>query len=170
MIDISLLTIGSQAPEIVNVFVEISRESHVKYELDLKTNLIRLDRILHSPLHYPFEYGFIPETHAEDGDHLDAFVIVSDPLIPGCFVSARVIGVLDMDDGDKKDFKIITVAQKDPRNDNLNSITDLSDHIKDEYIHFFSEYKHLEKKNVHVNGFKSKDEALKIIRASLITK
>src|ERR1700681_4003500 len=101
--------IGSQAPEIVNAVIEIPQGSTNKYEVDAKTGVIRLDRVLYSPLFYPFDYGYIPGTHYLDGDPLDVLVLISHPTFPGCVVEASAIGVLKMSDEKGPDEKILCV-------------------------------------------------------------
>lgn len=99
------IPLGNKAPEIINAVIEIPKGSHHKYEYDEVFDEIRLDRVLHSPVFYPTEYGFIPQTRAEDGDHLDILVLITEPLFPGCIVSVRVVGMLDMEDNAGRDYK-----------------------------------------------------------------
>lgn len=160
----SQIPLGKMAPEIINVVVEIPRGSHNKYEYDEELDEIRLDRVLHSPLFYPADYGFVPQTRSEDGDHLDALVIVSDSVFSGCTLSVRPIGVLDMEDESGQDWKIIGVAEKDPRQKNIQSIDSVDEQYKNEIIHFFEEYKKLENKWVKVKGWLGKDEAYRLIQ------
>ncbi|MDP3767496.1 MAG: inorganic diphosphatase, partial [Dehalococcoidia bacterium] len=101
--------------ETIEVVIEIPRGSRNKYEIDESTGEVRLDRVLYSSVHYPTDYGFIPDTHAPDGDHLDALVIVEEPTVPGCRVLARPVGVLKMRDEKGEDYKIIAVPVADPR-------------------------------------------------------
>lgn len=155
--------IGLGVPEVLNVVVEIPKGSHLKFEYSEELDEIILDRVLHSAVFYPTEYGFIPETRSEDGDHLDALVIVTDQLFPGCIVEARPIGVLDLEDDKGQDWKIVTVCNSDPKLKNINQITDLDEHIKDEIKHFFTVYKNLENKFVEVRDWKGKEEAFKLI-------
>ncbi len=120
--------------------------------------------MLHSPVFYPTEYGFVPETRAEDGDHLDTLVLITDPLFPGCVVSVRVVGLLDMEDNAGRDYKIVGVVEKDPKLKHIQEITDVDDHYKKEIVHFFEEYKRLEDKWAKVTGWLSKKNAYKIIK------
>ena len=107
--------LGKDAPEKFNVIIEIPRGSSNKYEIDKETGLIKLDRVMYSPVYYPLDYGFLPQTHWHDGDAVDALVLTTHPLLPGVLVEAKPIGVLEMvDDGDR-DEKVICVAVKDPR-------------------------------------------------------
>ena len=118
------LPIGENAPDVVNAVVEIPQGSQNKYEFDEVLGVIKLDRVLYSPVHYPLDYGFIPETRSPDGDHLDVLIIGNGPVFPGCMVEVRPLGLLKMiDDGDE-DFKILGVQVKNPR---LTSLHDLKD-------------------------------------------
>lgn len=158
------LAIGEKAPEIVTVVVEIPKGSHNKYEYDEKADVIKLDRVLHSPVHYPTDYGFIPQTRSKDGDHLDALVIISDSVFPGCVVTVRPIGVLYMEDQKEKDEKIIAVAEEDPLLSHIKDIEDVDDFFKKEIHNFFEVYKQLENKKVKVHYWHGKDLAYSIIR------
>jgi len=160
----ALLKIGKDEPEIINVVIEIPKGSHHKYEYDEELDLIRLDRVLHSPVYYPTDYGFIPETRSDDGDHLDVMVIISESVFPGCVLAVRPIGILYMEDEGGKDEKIIAVAQNDPLLSHLKDIGDVDDFFKKEIHHFFEVYKHLENKKVTVHHRHDKALALNIIR------
>ena len=155
--------LGKKAPQIINTVVEIPKGSSNKFEYDEETDEIKLDRVLHSPMHYPLDYGFIPQTRSEDGDHLDVLVVVSTPLFSGCVVSVRPIGVIDMEDEAGQDWKIIAVAEKDPRMKEVNSVDDLGTHFKKEVQHFFEEYKKLEDKWAKVKGWLGVEEAYQVI-------
>lgn len=157
------VTIGAKAPEIINVVVEIPKGSHNKYEYDEKIDIIKLDRVLHSTVYYPTDYGFIPQTRSLDGDHLDALVIISDPVFPGCVVQVRPIGILYMEDQKEKDEKVIAVAVGDPLLDNLKDISDVEDFFKKQIHNFFETYKKLENKKVEVHHWHGIDVAHKII-------
>lgn len=161
----SLLAVplGANPPEVVNVVVEIPRGSTNKYEVCSETGVIMLDRVLFSPLFYPFDYGYIPQTMYIDGDPLDALVILSHPTFPGCVVEARPIGVLAMSDDKGKDEKLLCVATKDPRYNNRHSLKDISDHTMKEIIHFFEVYKELEEKSVNVQGWHDAPSALTLV-------
>ncbi len=158
---------GAKIPETVNVIIEIPRGSHNKYEYDKDNNLIKLDRVLFSPFHYPADYGIIPQTLAEDGDPLDALVLLTNPGYPGVLVEVRPIGILAMKDGGKNDDKILSVARKDPRFSGLKEISDVEDHILKEIAHFFQVYKELEGKKVEVLGWKNAREAKSVIMSSV---
>ncbi len=160
----SHIPLGDKAPEVINVVMEIPRGSHHKYEYDEKLDEIRLDRVLHSPVFYPADYGFVPHTRSEDGDHLDVLVLITEPLFPGCVLSVRPVGVLDMEDNAGQDWKIVAVAEKDPKLTNIKNISDVDEHYKKEIVHFFEVYKHLEDKWAKVKGWLDKDEALRLIQ------
>ncbi len=156
------LPLGEKAPDIINVVIEIPKGSNNKLEFDEKFGIIKLDRVLYSPFHYPLDYGFIPETRSEDGDHLDALVIGSDPLFPGCLLEVRPIGLFRMIDGGDPDFKILGVQVKNPRFEKIKDITDIEawqPHLLKEVAHFFETYKGLEKKEVQVQGWNNVDAA-----------
>jgi inorganic pyrophosphatase len=156
--------LGKNAPEQINAIVEIPYGSHNKYELDEETGVIKLDRVLHSPLFFPFEYGFIPETHADDGDHLDILVVNNSPLFVGCLVEVRPVGVLKMSDENGIDDKIISVVIANPHFQQIAEIDNLHPHVLREISHFFEQYKKLEKdKTVEVKNFDSREKAIEII-------
>lgn len=146
--------------QVVEVMVEIPKGSRNKYEMDHQTHRIRLDRVLHSSVHYPTDYGFIPETLAEDGDPLDALVVVEDGTFPGCLVPARPIGLLHMADEHGTDIKVLCVAASDPRFDPINELEDLAPHWLREIEVFFETYKQLEDmKEVSVGGWEGREAA-----------
>lgn len=156
--------IGAKAPYAFNTVIEIPKGSTNKYEVDPNTGMIRLDRVLYSPLYYPFDYGYIPKTKARDGDTLDVLVIISHPTFPGCIVEAKPLGVLIMKDEKGPDEKIICAATKDPRHDELQSLDDLEGHVLKEVTHFFEVYKELEEKTVEVMGWKGVDQAIELVQ------
>ncbi|MBI5859868.1 MAG: inorganic diphosphatase [Nitrosarchaeum sp.] len=158
---------GTDIPEIVNVIVEIPKGSMNKYEYDKKHNMIKLDRVLFSPFHYPGDYGLIPQTLSEDGDPLDALVLVTNPTYPGILIEARPIGLLQMKDDGKLDDKIICVSTNDPRYLHTVDITDIEDHYRSEIGHFFQVYKDLEGKKVEILGWRGSKEAKGIIVESI---
>ena len=155
--------IGINAPEEVNVIIEIPRYSSNKYEMDEELGVMRLDRVLYSPLHYPWDYGFIPGTKYLDGDPIDALVLVSHPTYPGVVIDARPIGVMEMQDDGKPDEKLLCVAVKDPRFGYRKSMEELNQHTLIEIQHFFEVYKQLEATSVHIKGWKGRDAAIEII-------
>ena len=155
--------IGSDAPETFNAVIEIPRGSTNKYEVDQETGVILLDRVLYSPLFYPFDYGYIPQTHYLDGDPLDVLVLTSHPLFPGCVVEASPIGVLKMSDEKGPDEKILCVAKRDPRYGYRKTLEELNLHTLKELRHFFEVYKTLEEKSVEIEGWFGREIALALI-------
>ena len=137
------------------------------YELDKRTGILRLDRVLYTSTHYPANYGFIPRTFADDGDPLDVLVIGAEPIYPMTLVQVYPIGVMRMIDGGRLDDKIIAVPISDPNYNTITSIDDLPAHIFDEIMHFFSVYKQLENKQPAVKELFCTDEAVKIIAAAI---
>ncbi|REC79290.1 inorganic diphosphatase [Chryseobacterium elymi] len=159
---------GEHLPQIVTAVIEIPSGSHTKYEIDKLSGLIRLDRILLSSMYYPANYGIIPQTYYSDGDPLDILVLCSESLVPLTLVNARVIGIMEMTDEDKKDHKIIAVAENDLSLSHINDIENLPAYTINEIQNFFEEYKKLEGKAVQVFGFKNKEEAFDCIEESLM--
>ena len=155
--------IGPDAPEIFNAVIEIPRGSTNKYEVDQETGVIKLDRELYTPLFYPFDYGYIPQTHYLDGDPLDVLVLTSHPLFPGCVVESSPIGVLKMSDEKGPDEKILCVATKDPRYGYRKTLEELNLHTLKELRHFFEVYKALEEKSVEIEGWHGREVALALI-------
>ncbi|HZH98364.1 MAG TPA: inorganic diphosphatase [Fimbriimonadaceae bacterium] len=155
--------IGGNAPHVFNTIIEIPKGSTNKYEMDPELGIMRLDRVLYSPLFYPFDYGFIPQTHYVDGDPMDVLVMLMHPTFPGCVVEAKPIGVLEMRDEKGPDEKILCVATKDPRFSNRRSINDLTEHTLKEIFHFFEIYKQLEEKTVEVVGWNDVSLAIQLI-------
>jgi len=145
--------VGEGFPEIVNVIVEIPKGSSNKYEVDAESGVIRLDRVLYSPLFYPCEYGYIPGTRYTDGDPLDAMVLCSHSTFPGCVLEAKPIALLLMKDEKGRDDKVLCVAVSDPRFTDVNRLEDIGDHLQREIMHFFEVYKQLEEKSVEVLGW-----------------
>ncbi|MBI2708334.1 MAG: inorganic diphosphatase [Actinobacteria bacterium] len=154
-------------PDCVDVLVEIPRGSRNKYEVDHDTGRIRLDRRLFSATVYPADYGFIPETLGEDGDPLDALVILEEPTFPGCLVSARPVGVFWMEDDKGPDAKIICVPAGDPRWGHVTDIGELPEHLTGEIEHFFDVYKMLEPgKHTNTTGYEGVEPAWREIEAA----
>jgi inorganic pyrophosphatase len=147
----------------VLAFIEIPRGSRNKYEYDDETKTFRLDRVLYSSVHYPTDYGFIPGTLAEDGDHLDILVLVQEPTFPGCVIEARTLGGLDMSDEKGPDFKVLAVPVGDPRYAHMRSLADVGEHWLREIETFFATYKLLEPKQTAVQGWHEAEEARQVI-------
>ena len=156
---------GTQPNEVL-ALIEIPRGSRNKYEFDPETGRIMLDRVLYSSVHYPADYGFIPETLAGDGDPLDILVLVQEPTFPGCIVPARPVGGLDMHDEKGADFKIVAVPLGDPRYAHVTELADLGEHWAKEIETFFETYKWLEPGNTNVEGWHNAAEAWEVIRES----
>lgn len=161
------IQIGTDSPKTVNAIIEIPKDTYNKYEYDEKLGIIRLDRVLYSPMHYPVDYGFIPETRSDDGDHLDVMVITNAPVFVGCLLEVRPLGVLLMEDNKGVDEKILAVPLKNPIYDKYRKLSDVSPHFLKEIEHFFAEYKHLENcKDATIRGWGNRLTAYKIIRES----
>lgn len=161
------LTIGENAPDVFNVVIEIPKGSHNKYEFDNETGTFRLDRVLHPPLSYPADYGFIPQTSSLDGDHLDAVVLSDEPLFSGSVVRVRPIGLLKMVDSDREDFKILGVQVDNPNYKNILDTDDIereNGKILEEIANFFRVYKRPEEKDVVVLGWEGAENAKKEIK------
>ena len=150
----------------IDAFIEIPRGSRNKYEFDEGTGRLRLDRVLYSSVHYPTDYGFIPQTTAPDGDHLDILIITHEPTFPGCWVEARPIGGLDMVDEKGGDFKVLAIPTGDPRFDSINSLNDIEQHWLREIETFFGTYKLLEEKWTEVRGWHPIEAAWEMIEQS----
>jgi inorganic pyrophosphatase len=158
---------GNEAPLYVKSIIEIPKGSKGKYEMDKESGLLRLDRVLFSSVHYPANYGFIPKTYCDDHDPLDILVICSIDVYPMCIIEAKVIGAMEMVDGEERDDKIIAVARNDMSVNYLNDISELPPHTLVELKRFFEDYKMLEHKNVIVEQFMNKDKAFEIVREGL---
>ena len=152
-------------PDVVEIVVEIPRGSRNKYEFDERTGVYRLDRVLSSAVFYNFDYGFVEETRADDGDHTDALLIIDEPTFTGCHVDARPVGVLEMRDEKGADFKILCVALGDPNQEHVMRLDQIRPHRLVEIEHFFETYKLLEDKTVEVLGWRDRDRAVEILRA-----
>jgi inorganic pyrophosphatase len=147
----------------VGIIVEIPKGSRNKYEYDHTRGFFRLDRVLFSSVHYPTDYGFIPETLSHDGDPLDVLVLVDEPTFTGCYIDVRPVGTLQTRDENGRDDKILAVPMNDPRYDQVRDLADLPQHLLLEIENFFATYKTLEGKEAHVCGWRSADEAKTVI-------
>lgn len=150
-------------PEQIEAIIEIPQGSRNKYEYDHTTHAIRLDRVLHSSVHYPTDYGFMPETISKDGDPLDVLVVVYEPTFPGCHVPVRIIGLLRMQDEKGEDEKILAVPVGDPRFDGIDRLDDLPSHWPKEIENFFATYKLLEEKDTELLGWDDAGAARSVI-------
>lgn len=148
---------------LINVLIEIPAGSKNKYEFDKDMQAFALDRVLYSSVQYPYDYGFVPNTLADDGDPLDGMVIMDQPTFPGCVIAARPIGMLEMVDGGDRDEKILCVPDKDPRYFNVKSLKDIQQHRLDEIAEFFQSYKNLEKKAVQILGWQDVDKVMPLV-------
>jgi inorganic pyrophosphatase len=163
------ISCGDNSPDEINVIIEVPKNSSNKYEYNEEKGNFELDRIIHSPLFFPFEYGFIPQTLSEDGDPLDIVLLSTYPTFPGCLVKAKPIGVLMMEDEKGIDHKIIAVPLEklDPHFKEVKDIEDINQHLKKEIEVFFQDYKNLEKdKFVKIMGWGKVDKAKEIIKKS----
>jgi inorganic pyrophosphatase len=146
--------------------VEIPRGSRNKYEYDHDMDVIKLDRFLFSSMVYPTDYGFIPDTLGQDGDPLDAMVLVSEPTFPGCVIDVKAIALFRMEDDKGIDDKVLCVPLTDPALNTLETLDDVPSALREEITHFFSVYKDLEQKKVTVDGWYSREDALEEIEAA----
>lgn len=148
----------------VPAVIEIPRGSHLKYEVDKPTGLLRLDRVLYSAVYYPANYGFIPRTHADDGDPLDILVLMQEPVEPLTIVRARAIGGLQMTDDKGGDDKIVAVCVDDPAVAHYTRTAELPPHLMRELERFFTDYKVLEGKRSEVGDMYDTAQALAVIQ------
>src|SRR6478672_3329988 len=161
------VTPGGKLPKEFNAIVEIPFGSSVKYELDKISGLIKLDRILYSAVYYPANYGFIPQTLAEDDDPLDVLVLCQETVVPLTLMHARTIGLMTMIDGGKKDHKVIAVATEDPEFNSYNEAAEMPPHRLTMLRRFFQDYKQLEGKHVEVDQIEPSAQAFPIIEDAL---
>ncbi len=159
-----------EVPEKVNVIIEIPAGSSVKFEVDKDSGVVFVDRFLHTAMHYPFNYGFVPGTRADDGDPVDVLVLSSSPVFPGCAIKCRPVGVLHMEDEEGEDTKIIAVPLEkvDPEYGRISDISEVPDHLREKIKHFFEHYKDLEKgKWVRVRNWEGAERAREILLNSV---
>lgn len=150
----------------MNVIIEIPKFSKNKYEIDKKTGIIALDRVMHTAQDYPFDYGFVPQTLFDDGDALDVVLITTYPLMPGILVKARPVAIMEMTDGGDRDDKIVAVPVDDPRFADVKDIGDLNPHFKKEMSHFFETYKKIQNKEVAVGEWYGATKAQEAFKRS----
>ncbi len=154
---------GDKAPQILNAVIEVPKGSKVKYELDKSSGLLRVDRILYSAVHYPANYGFIPQSYCDDNDPLDILVLGQESVLPMSLLRAKPIGVMKMIDQGEADDKIIAVHVDDPEYAPYENINELPPHILKMLKRFFEDYKILENKEVKIEAFLGPDEAKQVI-------
>ena len=158
--------LGVDAPNVFNAVIEIPLGSSVKYELDKKTGLLRVDRVLHSAVHYPANYGFLPRTWWDDNDPLDVLVLGQEAVLPRSVLRAKTIGVVQMIDENEEDDKIIAVHADDPEYRDFCDISELPEHRLKAVKRFFEDYKALENKHVRVERFLGRTDACVIVDRS----
>ncbi|NPA48291.1 MAG: inorganic diphosphatase [Thermococci archaeon] len=157
---------GPDVPDVVYAVIEIPRGSRNKYELDKKSGLIKLDRVLYSPFFYPVDYGIIPRTYYDDGDPFDIMVLMREPVYPLTIIESRPVALFKMNDSGDKDWKVLAVPVDDPYYKDVHDVDDLPEHLLKEIAHFFQRYKELQGKEVKVEGWGNAEEAKKeILRA-----
>lgn len=161
------VTPGENLPGEFNAIIEIPMGSSVKYELDKRTGLIKMDRVLYSAVYYPANYGFIPQTLAEDDDPLDVLVLCQEPVVPLTLLKARAIGLMTMMDSGKRDHKILAVAVHDPEFNAFQEASELPPHRLNMLRRFFQDYKMLEGKAVEVDDFTPVEFTCGVIQDSL---
>jgi inorganic pyrophosphatase len=159
--------LGDDVARAFRCVIEIPKGSKVKYELDKETGLLWLDRVLHSAVHYPANYGFLPRTYCGDGDPLDVLVLGQEPVVPLCVLRARAIGVLSMSDDKGVDDKIIAVHVDDPEYAHYQDVAELPPHRLREMQRFFLDYKVLENKAVDVDRIRGPHDAVRVIREAV---
>ncbi len=168
--NIAQVPTGKNPPEEITAVIEIPQGSFIKYEVDKDSGMVMVDRFAFTTMAYPFNYGFIPQTMAEDGDPADVLVISTYPIHPGCGVPARPIGMLEMEDEEGIDTKILAVPTKkvDPFYAEIETIDDLPEAVRQKIKHFFERYKELEPgKWVKLKDFKGQQDAYDAITASM---
>ncbi len=157
------IAIGEDAPDLVRVVVEVPRQTTTKYELDLASGLLAINRILHPPVPYPANYGFVPQTLDDDGDPLDALVLMQNPVAPLSLLTARPIGMVALQDRDEKDDKLICVHADDPMYERVERMDDLPDYEQTVLDWFFNAYKSAMERDVRVDGFQDAGAARETI-------
>lgn len=158
---------GTNIPSVVNAIVEIPKGRRSKFEVDKATGLMKLDRYLFSSSHYPGDYGFIPQTLADDGDALDIVVMVNEPTFSGCLIEARVVGLFKMTDRGRNDYKVLAVPNSDPLFAEFTQLESVPKHFLREVEHFFATYKQLEGVKIETQGWDSAAAATDEVRSSV---
>jgi inorganic pyrophosphatase len=165
--DFMMISPGTDLPSVVNMIVEIPKGRRSKFEIDKSTGLIKLDRYLYSSSVYPGDYGFIPQTLAEDGDPLDILVMVNEPTFSGCLIETRVVGLFRMRDRGQNDFKVLGVPNADPLFKQITDLPSVPAHFLREVEHFFATYKQLEGVEIEPIGWSGPDDATEEVRVSV---
>jgi inorganic pyrophosphatase len=150
-------------PGLLNILVEIPAGSKNKYEFDKDLNALALDRVMYSSVQYPYDYGFVPNTLADDGDPLDGLVMIDQPTFPGCVITVRPLGFLVMIDNGDPDEKLLCVPVNDPRYKDVKTLDDIAAHRLDEIAEFFRTYKNLEKKKTEIRDWKQGNAVIQLI-------
>ncbi len=161
------IPIGEDAPDELNIVIEVSKGSKVKYEIDKETGFLEVDRILYSSVVYPENYGFIPQTLADDDDPLDVIILMQEPVQPLSILEVRPIGLLPMVDEGENDENIICVHVEDPQYMEFSHVNEFPEHRLNEIKQFFKEYKNLEDKEVEVGDIKGPEEAKEYIQRAI---
>lgn len=149
---------------IVDVIIEIPKGSRNKYEYDKIRKVFKLDRMLFSSMHYPSDYGYVPDTLAEDEDPLDVLVLLTEPTFPGCLIESKPVGLFKMEDEKGLDHKILCVPVNDPQWNHIHKLSDVPPHLLIEIENFFDVYKELENKKTAVDGWEDAPSARRVIR------
>lgn len=165
--DYMMIPPGTGEPDVANTIVEIPKGRRTKFEVDKATGLIKMDRYLYSSTMYPGDYGFIPQTLAEDGDPSDILVMVNEPTFSGCLIEARIVGIFKMRDKGQNDFKLLAVPHKDPLFGDIRKLDDVPHHFLREVEHFFSTYKQLEGVTIEPLGWGTVEDGIAEVRASI---
>lgn len=166
-VDLEALPIGEDAPEVINVVVEVPVGSRNKYEYEPELGVIMRDRVLPGNVRYPADYGFIPSTEGADGEPLDAIVAAHDPVFPGCVVKVRIIGALEMYEGGEVEHNVFGLPSDDPRFDDIETLDDMPEQNLREIEQFFIAFKRLEgDEEAEVKGWCGPEETYEIIRKS----
>lgn len=161
------IPMGDEAPETFTVVIEVPQGSKVKYELEKETGALKVDRVLYSSVVYPWNYGFIPQTLAEDEDPLDAIILMQEPVAPLSLLEVKPIGMLNMVDEGEPDENIICVLVDDPQYNSYTNVKELPEHIFKEMEQFFDTYKALEGKETSVHGVVGPEEAKETVKKSI---
>ena len=153
----------------IDVFVEITKGSKIKYEYDHEKKVLICDRILHTPFTYFFNYGFIPDTLSEDNDPIDVIILIDHKLVPGTFIKCKIIGCLETSDneGDYPKLIMCPITKVDPTYTNINEITDIPEQTLNQIKYFFEHYKDLENKQVNIGEFVHQEKAIQIYLQSI---